>query len=155
MLKTLLLQNIKLFYIPYIHFFPFPSSLKALNSTRITLKSSPMAFIWPNSVVSSQSSSCLTHQHCLTNWLLPPLETFYFLVGLWFELRASHLQSRCYNTWATSLDCFVLVILEMGVSQTICLGWPLTGILLISASQVARIRVSHQHLSSSFLEYIS
>jgi hypothetical protein len=30
---------------------------------------------------------------------------------------------------------FALVILEMGVSQTICLGWPQTCILLISASQ--------------------
>jgi hypothetical protein len=33
-----------------------------------------------------------------------------------------------------------------GASSTICLGWPLTRILLISASQVARIiGVSHQH----------
>jgi hypothetical protein len=29
--------------------------------------------------------------------------------------------------------------LEMGVSGTICLGWPKTLILVISASQVARI----------------
>jgi hypothetical protein len=44
-----------------------------------------------------------------------------FLVGLIFELRAfclPHLQS-----------IFVQVILEMGVSQTICPGWPQTVIL--------------------------
>jgi hypothetical protein len=33
-----------------------------------------------------------------------------------------------------------------GVSQTVCLGWPLTVFLLISASQVARIiSMSHWH----------
>jgi hypothetical protein len=36
--------------------------------------------------------------------------------------------------------------LEMGVLQTICLGWPWTKILLISASQVAKITgMSHWH----------
>jgi hypothetical protein len=34
---------------------------------------------------------------------------------------------------------FALVILEMGVSGTICLGWSQTIIFLISASQVVRI----------------
>jgi hypothetical protein len=43
---------------------------------------------------------------------------------------------------------FALVILEMGISQTICTGWTLTAILLILASQVARIiGVGHQHLT--------
>jgi hypothetical protein len=37
---------------------------------------------------------------------------------------------------------------EDGISQTICLGWPRTAILLVSASQVARIPdISHQHLA--------
>jgi hypothetical protein len=39
-----------------------------------------------------------------------------------------------------------------GISRTICPGWPQTNILLISASQVARIIVmSHQHPASSSL----
>jgi hypothetical protein len=39
-------------------------------------------------------------------------------------------------------------ILLNEISWTICLGWPWVVILLISASQVARITgVSHQHLS--------
>jgi hypothetical protein len=43
---------------------------------------------------------------------------------------------------------FAVVILEMGVSRTICLGWPQTMILPILASQVARITsVSHQRLA--------
>jgi hypothetical protein len=49
-----------------------------------------------------------------------------FLMGLGFELRASHLQA-----WI------------------ICLSWPWTMTLQISASQVARIvGMSHQHLAS-------
>jgi hypothetical protein len=36
-----------------------------------------------------------------------------------------------------------VVLLEMGVSRTICHGWPGTVILLISASQVARIIGMH------------
>jgi hypothetical protein len=35
--------------------------------------------------------------------------------------------------------------LEMGVSRTICLGWPRTTILWISASQEARIRGVNHH----------
>jgi hypothetical protein len=43
---------------------------------------------------------------------------------------------------------FVLVILEMEVSQTICPGWPQASIFPISASQVARITgVSCLHLA--------
>jgi hypothetical protein len=38
------------------------------------------------------------------------------------------------------------------VSQTVCLGWPQTMILLISASQVAKITgVSHWHLAELIL----
>jgi hypothetical protein len=41
---------------------------------------------------------------------------------------------------------FALVILEMGVLRTLCPGWPLTSVLLITTSQVARITsVSHWH----------
>jgi hypothetical protein len=59
-------------------------------------------------------------------------------MGLEFEFKASHLQSRHFTTWAIPLVHFALVILEMGVSQTI--------ILPISASQVAKIiGVSHWH----------
>jgi hypothetical protein len=50
------------------------------------------------------------------------------------------------NPWATPPVCFALVILEMGVSHTICPGWPWTLILLISASQVPRtVGLSHGH----------
>jgi hypothetical protein len=54
-------------------------------------------------------------------------------VGLVFELRASQLQRRCSTAWATPVH-FALDIL-----QIICPSWPWTTILLISASQVARI----------------
>jgi hypothetical protein len=39
--------------------------------------------------------------------------SFSFLVGLSFQLRASHLQSRCSATWVTPLVYFAVVILEM------------------------------------------
>jgi hypothetical protein len=59
---------------------------------------------------------------------------FFFFVELRFELRASCLQS----TWSSALvappDHFALVILKIGVSWSICLGWLQTSILLISAS---------------------
>jgi hypothetical protein len=42
--------------------------------------------------------------------------------------------------------------LEMGVSRTICLGWPRTVIFLVLASQVAGITgVSHRHLAPLLL----
>jgi hypothetical protein len=59
-----------------------------------------------------------------------------FLVGLVFKLS---LQSGCSITWATPPVHFALVILEMRVLWTICLGWPQTVIFLNTASQVARI----------------
>jgi hypothetical protein len=40
--------------------------------------------------------------------------SFFFLMELGFELRASLLQSRCSPTWATPPVHFALVILEMG-----------------------------------------
>jgi hypothetical protein len=60
-------------------------------------------------------------------------------MGVGFELRASHLQSRCFPAWATPPVHFALISMEMEVSWTICLGWPRPEILLISASQVAKI----------------
>jgi hypothetical protein len=76
---------------------------------------------------------------------------FFFCLGLGFELRASQLQSRCSTAGATPPVRFALVILEMRVSRTICLSWPRTIILPISASQVARITgVSHQLLVTCF-----
>jgi hypothetical protein len=56
------------------------------------------------------------------------------LMGLGFELKASHLQSMCPDASATSPVHFALIIVEMGILQTICLGQPQPMILLISAS---------------------
>jgi hypothetical protein len=70
------------------------------------------------------------------------------LILLGFKLRASGLQSKHSIAQATPPVHFALVILEMGVSRTICPNWPQTAILPISNSQVARIiGVSHQHLA--------
>jgi hypothetical protein len=61
------------------------------------------------------------------------------------------LQSRCSSTWATSPVPFALVILEVCVLWTTCLGWPQTAILPISASQAAKITgVSQWYLAESF-----
>jgi hypothetical protein len=71
-----------------------------------------------------------------------------------FELKPSWLQSRHFTAWTALLVHFALVILEMGVSLTICLGWPLISILLISVSEVARITgVNHQH--PAFFDFFS
>jgi hypothetical protein len=43
-----------------------------------------------------------------------PKALFFFLVGLEFELRASHLQSRHSTTLATPLVHLTMVILKMG-----------------------------------------
>jgi hypothetical protein len=70
--------------------------------------------------------------------LLIPASTyvsfFFFLVGLGFEFRALHLQSRCSIAWAMPPVHFALVILEMGVFQTVYPSWPQALILPISAS---------------------
>jgi hypothetical protein len=60
-------------------------------------------------------------------------------VGQEFELRVSYLQSLLSTTWATPPSPFCSGYFRDGVSQTIFLGWPRTEILLISASQIARI----------------
>jgi hypothetical protein len=57
------------------------------------------------------------------------------------------LAKQALYAWATALVHFAVVILEMEFSQTVCPGWPQTTLLLISASQVARIiGRSHQYL---------
>jgi hypothetical protein len=62
-------------------------------------------------------------------------------VVLEFELRAL---CRHATTWATLPALFYIEYFQVRVLGTICLGWPRTTILLISASQVARIaEVSH------------
>jgi hypothetical protein len=67
------------------------------------------------------------------------LSYFFILVRLGFEFRALWLQNRNSTTWATTPDHFALFILEIGVSRTICLGWPQISILPILAFQVPRI----------------
>jgi hypothetical protein len=57
-------------------------------------------------------------------------------VQLEFEIRASHLQSRCSTAWSIPPIHFALLILEMGSHELFAQGWPETR---ISASQVARI----------------
>jgi hypothetical protein len=79
---------------------------------------------------------------CLRAWHPRSTFFFFFLVS-----QASHLQSMCSTTWAT-FPVYFAVVFEMGgwVSWTIYLGWPQAAILLMSASQVARITgVSHWH----------
>jgi hypothetical protein len=49
---------------------------------------------------------------------------FFFLVGLGFELRALHLQSRHSTALGTSPLNFDLVILEKEILRSICQGWP-------------------------------
>jgi hypothetical protein len=76
---------------------------------------------------------------------------FWFLVGLEFELRALHLQSRHFTACATPPVRFARIILEMGGLEP-CWGWPRTVILPISASQVAKIiDMSHWRPAASRL----
>jgi hypothetical protein len=96
-------------------------------------------------------STIFTHFHLLHS--LSPLHFFFFflVVVLKFELRASHLLSRYSTTWVTPPALFCASYFWDRVSQTICLGWLQTKILLISASWVARIiSVSHGHLAICF-----
>jgi hypothetical protein len=134
---------------------------------RIWPESSPSPLTWylpaPPQVVSSQIMDLWFGGGTLSNWCLCVGEgrckgncfsflgyyrrmlllLLFFKVGLGFELRA--LQSRCSTAWTTPSVHFPLVNLKTDVSQTLCSGWPQTAILLISASQVARIiDVSHR-----------
>jgi hypothetical protein len=62
------------------------------------------------------------------------------------------LQSKYSITLATPPIYFALVITGDDVSRNICIGWPQTSILLISAIQVARITdMSHKHLAANLV----
>jgi hypothetical protein len=65
---------------------------------------------------------------------------FFFLVGLGVELMALCFAKHAVFCLSHTSSPFCSG-LEVGVSWTICLGWPWTSILLISASQVAGITV--------------
>jgi hypothetical protein len=121
----------------------------------------------------SASTKCL-----LSVFLVLTLVFFFFFwgVGLSFELRALYLQSRHLTTWTiphaeppapgnsvgfcsigtwteslhSTSHFFVKGFFRDRVSQTVSPGWLRTSILLISASQVARIvGVSPQQLCGS------
>jgi hypothetical protein len=104
---------------------------------------------------SSAFKSCTT----LNEWLLSLCAGFltykkwdnkcvnhFVLVGMEFELRASHLQSRHTTAWAIPFVHFCSGYFGNRISQTIFPGWPWTTILPIY--QVARItRMSRGHLA--------
>jgi hypothetical protein len=78
-------------------------------------------------------------------WFLAPQTkqiknvTFFFLVVLGSELRASHLLGRWSITWATPSALFCDGFFQDRVWRTICLGWLQTETLLISTSWVPKI----------------
>jgi hypothetical protein len=71
--------------------------------------------------------------------LLPILVFFFKSWWDWFELRAFAVGKQTLYHLNHTTRQFALVILEMEFSWTVCLGWPWTTTLPISASQVARI----------------
>jgi hypothetical protein len=117
-----------------------------------------MGLSWPLSVgiyswrIPSSPWFILLHSNYyhLTSFIYMLL-IFYFCLSFWgvgldFELRTSFLQSRCSNTWAILPVYFCSGYFGDGLLRTVCPGCPKTTILLISASQVARITgMSHQH----------
>jgi hypothetical protein len=81
---------------------------------------------------------------------------FFFFLGLGFELRASCLQSDTLYHLSNTSSPFCSGYLGDGILQIICLGWPRTMILPISASKVARITgVSHWCLVLTTCDYMS
>jgi hypothetical protein len=87
------------------------------------------AFLWLNVVLSPTPRDNWAHGDYtkLTNI------NYFVLVGLGFELKASHLQSH------TSSPFFSGYFGDVGVSPSICPGWPHTIILPVSTLKVARI----------------
>jgi hypothetical protein len=73
---------------------------------------------------------------------------FFFFVGLVFEHRTLHLQSRQPTVWVIHSQSILLwLILEMGVSWSVCPDGHQSMILPISVFQVVRIiGVSLWHL---------
>jgi hypothetical protein len=59
----------------------------------------------------------------LFNLNIAKLGFFFFLVGLWFELRASHLQTGALP-FESHLQPIFAGYFGVGVSQTTCPGWP-------------------------------
>jgi hypothetical protein len=89
-----------------------------------------------------------------TVWdILPALAVIYFysfplFCGMEFELWAPCLQGRCSTAWNTPPVPLCSGYYRDGVSQTLCLGWRQTVILLILASQLVRITsMSHQQVA--------
>jgi hypothetical protein len=73
---------------------------------------------------------------------------FFFLAALGFELRVSYFFGRCSTIWATPPALCCVGYFWVKVSQTICLSWLWTMVLLISAFWVARIMgMSHRCLA--------
>jgi hypothetical protein len=64
------------------------------------------------------------------------LAVFLFVCLTWVWTQGFVLAKQTLYCLSHTLVHFALVILEMGVLRTICPGWPWTGILQISASQV-------------------
>jgi hypothetical protein len=73
---------------------------------------------------------------------------FVFLLG--FELRASHLLSRCSIAWGTLSVVFCTGYFRERVPRTICLVWLQTMIFLISASWGVQAWAIHAHLARLF-----
>jgi hypothetical protein len=73
----------------------------------------------------------------------------FFFVGLGFEFRVCACKAGALPLEA-HFRFIVLWYFGDGVLQTICLNWPETAILLVSASKVARITgMIHQQPASS------
>jgi hypothetical protein len=76
-----------------------------------------------------------------------------FLVRQEFELRILALQNKNFSSWAMHPRSFLSGYFEDIVSQTICLGWPWTVVLPISASQVAKMTdMNHRCLAIQLFE---
>jgi hypothetical protein len=74
--------------------------------------------------------------------------------GLGFQLRAPHLHKQALYHLSHTSSLFCSGYFGDEVSRTVCLGWPQTAILLISASQVTKIiSVNHQHLAQNSFEW--
>jgi hypothetical protein len=72
------------------------------------------------------------------------------------KMKKKKKEKQAFYCLSHTSSLFFLVILQVvgGVSQTICLGWPQSSILLTLASQLASITcLSHWHLAS-FFSYI-
>jgi hypothetical protein len=102
-------------------------------------------------VGSSTWASCFLGKYS-TIWATLP--AFFFLVGstwVWIQNLELARQVLYHLSHCVSPFCVYVGYFQVGVLQTICPGWPLTSILLISASWVARITsISHQQLAFLF-----